>query len=189
VNRIDVEAVVLRVLRTDPVATIVAPWLVHHPRYSVNAEREAIVRPELSPDRGDSVNGTKDAPDRAHGDESIPDLKGMEEAIAPSNGVGFQAIGAKSKLGAKRGSESCWRLTVKLRGRTEAPNWSRGCTLPSCTRGDTSDVHGPLQRLLGGPPCELDGLRTLAQKNVSSKFARDVVSTFIAQSSHIDVLQ
>ena len=76
-NRIDVEAVVLRVLRTDPVATIVAPWLVHHPRYSVNAERKAIVRPELSPDRGDSVNGTQDAPDRAHGDESIPDLKGM----------------------------------------------------------------------------------------------------------------
>jgi hypothetical protein len=49
--------------------------------------------------------------------------------------------------------------------------------------------HGPLQRVLGDSPCELDGLRTLAQKDVSRKFARDVVGTFIAQSSHIDVVQ
>jgi len=40
------------------------------------------------------------------------------------------------------------RLTVKLRGRPEAPNWSRGCILSSRTRGDTTDSHGPLQRLL-----------------------------------------
>ena len=40
------------------------------------------------------------------------------------------------------------RLTVKLRGRPEAPDWSRGCTLSSHTRGDTTDSHGPLQRLL-----------------------------------------
>src|SRR5215469_7066695 len=40
-------------------------------------------------------------------------------------------------------------LTVKLRGRPGAPDWSRGCTLSSRTRGDTTDVHGPLQRLLG----------------------------------------
>jgi hypothetical protein len=42
------------------------------------------------------------------------------------------------------------RLTVKLTGRPEAPDWSRGCTLSSRTRGDTTDSHGPLQRLLGG---------------------------------------
>ena len=41
-----------------------------------------------------------------------------------------------------------WRLTVKLRGRPKAPDWSRGCTLSCRTRGDTTDVHGPLQRLL-----------------------------------------
>ena len=37
---------------------------------------------------------------------------------------------------------------MKLRGRPQAPDWSRGCTLSSRTRGDTTDVHGPLQRLL-----------------------------------------
>src|SRR5207302_4642519 len=41
-------------------------------------------------------------------------------------------------------------LRVKLRGRTEAPDWSRGCTLSSRTRGDTPALHGPLQRLLDG---------------------------------------
>ena len=39
-------------------------------------------------------------------------------------------------------------LTVKLRDRTEAPDWTRGCTLSSNTRGDTTGSHGPLQRLL-----------------------------------------
>src|SRR6516165_1370352 len=43
-----------------------------------------------------------------------------------------------------------WLLTVKLRGRPEAPDWSRGCTLSPRTRGDTTDAHGPLQRLLDG---------------------------------------
>jgi len=38
--------------------------------------------------------------------------------------------------------------TVKLRGRPGAPERSRGCTLSSSTRGDTTDPHGPLQRLL-----------------------------------------
>ena len=37
---------------------------------------------------------------------------------------------------------------MKLRGRAEAPNWSRGCTLPSRSCGDTTDSHGPHQRLL-----------------------------------------
>jgi hypothetical protein len=40
------------------------------------------------------------------------------------------------------------RLTVKLRGRAEAPDQSRGCTLSSRTRGETTASHGPLQRLL-----------------------------------------
>src|ERR1700719_2244889 len=39
-------------------------------------------------------------------------------------------------------------LTVKLRGRPAAPDESRGCTLSSSTRGDTTDSHEPLQRLL-----------------------------------------
>jgi hypothetical protein len=45
-------------------------------------------------------------------------------------------------------------LTVKLRGRPEAPDWSRGCTLSCRTRGDTTDVHGPLQRLLDAADME-----------------------------------
>src|SRR5580700_1937485 len=39
-------------------------------------------------------------------------------------------------------------LTVKLRGRTEVPDQSRGRTISSRARGDTTDSHGPLQRLL-----------------------------------------
>jgi hypothetical protein len=50
---------------------------VHHPRYSIHAERETIVGAKLSPDRGDPVNGTQDAPDGGHGDEGITDLKGV----------------------------------------------------------------------------------------------------------------
>jgi hypothetical protein len=43
------------------------------------------------------------------------------------------------------------RLTVKLRGRPEAPIKCRGRTLSSRARGaDTQAVHGPLQRLLDG---------------------------------------
>ncbi len=57
-------------------------------------------------------------------------------------------------------------LTVKLRGRVmrqaaltsnEAlqvhpvrPDWSRECTIPPSARGDTAELHGPLQRLLDG---------------------------------------
>jgi hypothetical protein len=37
--------------------------------------------------------------------------------------------------------------TVKLRGRTQAPDWSRGCTLFPRTHGDTRAPHGPPQRL------------------------------------------
>ena len=53
-------------------------------------------------------------------------------------------------LPAKVLSQIAIRLTVKLRGRPEAPDWSRGCILSSRTRGDTTDSHGPLQRLLDG---------------------------------------
>jgi hypothetical protein len=41
------------------------------------------------------------------------------------------------------------RLTVKLRGLAQAPDWSRGRTVSSSARGDTTALHGPLQRLLG----------------------------------------
>src|ERR1700693_2897660 len=51
-------------------------------------------------------------------------------------------------MSALRSDPRPWRLTVKLRGRAQAPDWSRGCTLFSRTRGDTTDSHGPLQRLL-----------------------------------------
>ena len=39
-------------------------------------------------------------------------------------------------------------LTVKLRGRASAFDWSPGCTISYRTRGDNSDCHGTLQRLL-----------------------------------------
>src|ERR1700693_269063 len=39
-------------------------------------------------------------------------------------------------------------LTVELRGRIEAPNQSRGCILSYRASGDTTEHHGPLQRLL-----------------------------------------
>ena len=41
-----------------------------------------------------------------------------------------------------------WRLTVKLRGRPEAPPKRRRRRLSSRARGDTTAHHGPLQRLL-----------------------------------------
>jgi hypothetical protein len=40
-------------------------------------------------------------------------------------------------------------LTVKLRGRAQAPDWSRGRTVTTRARGETTVLHGPLQRLLG----------------------------------------
>jgi hypothetical protein len=42
------------------------------------------------------------------------------------------------------------RLTVKLSGRTTTPDWRRGPTISSGTRGAKPQaLHGPLQRLLG----------------------------------------
>jgi hypothetical protein len=43
-------------------------------------------------------------------------------------------------------------LTMSLSGRTQAPDWSRGRTLSSRARGETTAHHGPLQRLLDGTP-------------------------------------
>src|SRR5882762_3493346 len=42
---------------------------------------------------------------------------------------------------------------------------------------------------LSGPPSEPDGSRAFAQKDVGSTFARDVLRAFIAQSTHVDVVQ
>jgi hypothetical protein len=44
-------------------------------------------------------------------------------------------------------------LTVKLSGRAPAPDWSRGRILLSGARGDTTELHGPLQRLLEDCHC------------------------------------
>jgi hypothetical protein len=45
---------------------------------------------------------------------------------------------------------SAWRLTVKLRGRPEAPDQApRAHNLSRARGADTQAVHGPLQRLLG----------------------------------------
>src|SRR5437879_13323158 len=49
-------------------------------------------------------------------------------------------------------------LTVKLSGRMPPSDWSRGCTLFSSTRGDTTELHGPLQRLLDVEPDEVTQL-------------------------------
>src|SRR5256885_17229308 len=48
----------------------------------------------------------------------------------------------------RRDDVSKTRLTVKLSGRPRGPDWRRGRTISSGARGDTTDVHGPLQRLL-----------------------------------------
>ena len=48
---------------------------------------------------------------------------------------------------------------------------------------------GPSAALRGGPPSEPDGSRAPAQKNVGRTFTRDVFRAFIAQSTHIDVVQ
>jgi hypothetical protein len=42
------------------------------------------------------------------------------------------------------------RLTVKLRGRSEAPDERRGRILSSRARDGATERHGPLQRLLDG---------------------------------------
>src|SRR5260370_779480 len=41
-------------------------------------------------------------------------------------------------------------LTPRLSGRPETPDWSRGCRLSSRTRGDTTELHGPLQAVVRG---------------------------------------
>jgi len=64
-------------------------------------------------------------------------------------GLGHQpyVYGVKS---AKNIRGECWRLTVKLRGRPEAPHKRLGRTISPGARGaNQSTPHGPLQRLLG----------------------------------------
>ena len=39
---------------------------------------------------------------------------------------------------------------MKLRGRVQTPDRSRGRTVATRARGDTTGLHGPLQRLLEG---------------------------------------
>ncbi len=58
---------------------------------------------------------------------------------------------------------------MKLRGRTEAPDWSRGRTLSPSARGDTTDSHGPLQRLLGGRPHLHWALEPLIRKRLHTE--------------------
>src|SRR5215469_5721134 len=49
-------------------------------------------------------------------------------------------------------AQARWRLTVKLRGRPEAPDQApRAHNLFNARGADTQTVHGPLQRLLDGP--------------------------------------
>ncbi len=64
-----------------------------------------------------------------------------------------------------------------------------GAHCPQALGAQPPTDHGPLQRGLGGPPNEPDGLRTFVQENVSGTFARDVLDAFIAQSTHINVVQ
>src|SRR5437660_11168144 len=56
------------------------------------------------------------------------------------------------------------RLTVKLRGRAQASDWSRGRTLSSRARGETTARHGTLRRLLDGD---------LAPREISSEECTD----------------
>ena len=46
------------------------------------------------------------------------------------------------------------RLTVKLRGRAQVPDRSRGRTISARACGDATAHHGPLQRLLDVEPDE-----------------------------------
>ena len=73
------------------------------------------------------------------------------------------------------------RLTVKLRGRPEAPTKRRGRTLSSRARGaDPLDVHGPLQRLLGA-----DILVDLSEYvTAGHKSPKSTVVTVIAVVAH-----
>jgi hypothetical protein len=64
-------------------------------------------------------------------------------------------------------------LTLKLRGHPETPVKRRGCVLSSRARGDTADVHGPLQPSLEG------ALVT----TVATSMATPIMSTMISKMS------
>jgi hypothetical protein len=73
-------------------------------------------------------------------------------------------------------------LTDELRGRPEAPDQSRGRTLSSRARGETIDVHGPLQRLLEVMPSNAPlrwngGSTSTTCSGIGALFARKSTST------------
>jgi hypothetical protein len=110
-------------------------------------------------------------------------------AQAPGSGEPGESAERKEQSQARTPRCHCG-LTVKLSGRTMPPGQRRGRTVSFSVCGAQPPTpHDPLQRGLGGPPNEPDGLRTFAQENVSRAFARDVLGAFIAQSTHIDVVQ
>ena len=69
-------------------------------------------------------------------------------AEAEADFSGFEAVGRRAHV---QHVSRTVPLTVKLRGRTQAPDWRRGRILSSGARGaEPPTRHGPLQRLLGG---------------------------------------
>ena len=61
---------------------------------------------------------------------------------------------------AKNGNEHQRPSNGEVEGPRAGAGWSRECTLSSPTRGETTDSHGPLQRLLAAAvpsvPCMID---------------------------------
>src|SRR5205823_1435702 len=71
-----------------------------------------------------------------------------------------------------------WHLTVKLRGRTTTPAERRGRTMSFGARGDTTESHGPLQRLLGGTPSPVPHRALLRGRLVNTVNSRRNSCTF-----------
>ena len=84
--------------------------------------------------------------------------------IAPDEETDYPIDRARCRAKKKEDAEQSWHvpLTVKLNGRAEAPDWSRGRTMSSGARGETTEHHGPLQRLLAaGDTLEVLGLELI----------------------------
>jgi hypothetical protein len=74
--------------------------------------------------------------------------EGVTYAVTKNYRV-FRSSGGRKQEGAQDYRRpNHWRLTVKLTGRARASDWSRGRRLSSRAHGDTTALHGPLQRLL-----------------------------------------
>src|SRR2546429_9648018 len=69
-------------------------------------------------------------------------------------------------------------LTVKLRRRTPTPAERRGRTMSFGARGDTTESHGPLQRLLGGTPSPVPHRALLRGRLVNTVNSRRNSCTF-----------